>query len=136
MKTPVMFAVLLICGSVATVRSSSQGQPDTETFSSAEYAKQLSSIDPVNRQSAAEGLARLVAIDQRKLVDGYLREEKDKRVRLALNWAAYRMGKSQSLFEIVRDLDSSRHDQAAGYLRRLEGPEALYVFLKQDNTPF
>lgn len=99
-----------------------------------EYAKQLSSLDSAIRQSAAEGLAHLVALDQKKLVEGYLLQEKDKRVRLALNWALYRMNKSELLFQIVRDLDSSRHDQAVTYLSQLESAEPLYPFLRQENT--
>jgi len=103
-------------------------------LASADSAKQLSSLDPAVRQAAAEELARIVALDQKKLVEGYLLQEKDKRVRLALNWALYRMGKSQLLFQIVRELDSSRHDQAVGYLSQLESADALYVFLRQENT--
>jgi HEAT repeat protein len=101
---------------------------------SAQYAKQLSSLDPLTRRAAAEALARLAAVDQRKLVEGYVLEEKDKRVRLALHWALYRMGRSAALFQVVRDLDSSRHEQAADYLAQLESPEPLYLFLRQDNT--
>jgi HEAT repeat protein len=129
------FAIFLFvaCGSIA--QSSAQDESTDTRALSAQYAKELSSFDPLARQAAAEGLARLVALDQKKLVEGYLLEEKDKRVRLALNWALYRMGKSETLFQIVRDLDSPRHDQAAGYLARLESPEPLYVFLPQDNTP-
>jgi HEAT repeat protein len=100
----------------------------------AQSAKALSSLDPAVRQSAAEELARMVAMEQKKLVEGYLLQEKDKRVRLALNWALYRMGKSALLFQIVRDLDSSRHEQAVSYLIQLEGAEPLYVFLKQETT--
>jgi len=100
----------------------------------AQYARQLSSPDPLIRQAAAEELGRLVALDQKKLVEGYLLQEKDKRVRLALNWALYRMGKSQLLFQVIRDLDSSRHDQAVGYLSQLESPDPLYLFLRQEDT--
>jgi HEAT repeat protein len=130
-------AILLVatCGAMALAQSSAQDESTDTRALSAQYAKQLSSFDPLARQAAAEGLARLVALDQKKLVEGYLLEEKDKRVRLALNWALYRMAKSETLFQIVRDLDSPRHDQAAGYLTRLESPEPLYVFLPQDNTP-
>jgi HEAT repeat protein len=103
---------------------------------SAQFARQLSSNDPLARQAAAEALAKLAAVDQRKLVEGYALEEKDKRVKLALSWALYRMGKSMMLFSVVRDLDSGRHDQAADYLAQLESPEPLYTFLRQENmTP-
>jgi HEAT repeat protein len=98
------------------------------------YARQLASRDAATRQSAAEELARRVALDQKKIVEGYLLQEKDKRVRLALNWALYRMGKSDLLFQIVRDLDSSRQDQAVGYLSQLERADSLYVFLRQEST--
>ena len=60
----------------------------------AEFAKQLGSTDPLLRQRSAEALARLAATDQRKLVEGYQLQEKNKEVRLALDWALYRMGKA------------------------------------------
>ena len=133
--SPLVIALFLISGSVARAQSSLQDEtPDTRS-ASLQYAKQLSSFDPLVRQAGAEGLARIVALDQKKLVEGYVLEEKDKRVRLALNWALYRMGKSETLFQIVRDLDSPRHDQAADYLTHLESPQPLYLFLPQDNTP-
>jgi HEAT repeat protein len=123
------FAVTLTC---PTTRAQDDA-PDIRA-QSAQYARQLSSFDPLERQAGAEGLARLVAVDQRKLVVGYAREEKNKKVRLALYWALYRLGKSEALFEVVRDLDSARHDQAADYLTHLESPQPLYLFLPQDTT--
>ena len=130
-------AILLVAtwGSLAQSQLSAPDESTDTRALSAQYAKQLSSFDPRARQEGAEGLARLVALDQKKLVEGYLLEEKDKRVRLALNWAVYRMGKSEALFQIVRDLDSPRHEQAASYLTHLESPQPLYLFLPQDNTP-
>jgi HEAT repeat protein len=101
----------------------------------ADLAKQLASSDPLMRQRSAEALAQLAATDQRKIVEGYALEEKNKDVRLALEWALYRMGKSESLFRVVRDLDSGRQDQAIGYLYALESPEFLYSFLKNQNNP-
>ena len=125
---------ILLC-SPFTAQAYSLPQNDAADQSeSAQYAKQLSSPEPATRQAAAEALARLVALDQKKLVEGYVLQEKDKRVRLALNWALYRMGKSPALFPIVRDLDSSRHDQAANYLAQLESAEPLYLFLREENT--
>jgi hypothetical protein len=100
---------------------------------SAQAAKRLSSRDPLERQRGAEELARLAALDQQKMVAGYRLEEKNARVRLALDWALYRMGKNDALFNVVRDLDSSRHDQAFGYLAQLDGPAPLYVFLERSN---
>ena len=102
----------------------------------ADFTKQLGSSDPQVRQRSAEALARLAATDQRKLVEGYQLQEKDKEVRLALDWALYRMGRSEMLFRIVDELDSGRQEQATGYLSELESPDVLYPFLKRtDNAP-
>lgn len=125
----ILFSILFIAMVMGIV---AHGSIQDDGRTSAEYARQLSSSDPGIRQSGAEGIARLAAVEQKKLVEGYLLEEKDKRVRLALNWALYRLGKSETLFPIVRDLDSSRHDQATEYLLKLDGPEPLYLFLKQE----
>src|SRR6185312_4932284 len=102
----------------------------------AEFAKQLGSTDALVRQRSAEALARLAATSQRKLVEGYQLQEKNKEVRLALDWALYRMGRSEMLYRIVDELDSGRQDQAIGYLSELESPEVLYPFLKRTtNAP-
>jgi hypothetical protein len=127
-------AVGLLAISVPAAQTGTLGHDDEAESEGSQYAKELSSLDPLTRQHAAEELGRIVALDQKKLVEGYLLQEKDKRVRLALNWALYRMGKSELLFAIVRDLDSSRHDQAVNYLGQLERPEPLYVFLRHEDT--
>jgi HEAT repeat protein len=100
----------------------------------AEFAKQLGSTDPLVRQRSAEALARLVATSQRKLVEGYQLQEKNKEVRLALDWALYRMGRAEALYRIVDELDSGRQSQAVGYLSELESPDVLYPFLKRTNN--
>src|ERR1051325_7784702 len=99
-----------------------------------EFAKQLNSPDALVRQRSAEALARLAATDQRKLVEGYRLQEKNKDVRLALDWALYRMGRSEALYRIVDELDSGRQAQAVGYLAELESPDVLYPFLKRTNN--
>ena len=100
----------------------------------AEFAKGLGSSDPHVRQRSAEALARLAATSQRKLVEGYQLQEKNKEVRLALDWALYRMGRAEALYRIVSELDSGRQDQAVGYLSELESPDVLYPFLKRTNN--
>lgn len=130
----VVVVVFFSAGAVGA--QSSPGDESTDArLDSSQYARNLSSGDASTRQAAAEALARLAAVEQKKLVEGYVLQEKDKSVRLALNWALYRMGKSETLFQIVRDLDSSRYSQALDYLTQLESPEPLYLFLTQDNTP-
>jgi hypothetical protein len=101
---------------------------------SSEFARQLGSTDPLLRQRSAEALARLAANEHRKLVEGYQLQEKNKEVRLALDWALYRMGRSEALYRIVQDLDSGRQDQAIGYLTELESPDLLYPFLNREKT--
>jgi HEAT repeat protein len=100
----------------------------------AEFAKQLGSTDALVRQRSAEALARLAATSQRKLVEGYQLQEKNKEVRLALDWALYRMGRAETLYRIVDELDSGRQSQAVGYLSELESPDVLYPFLKRTNN--
>lgn len=129
------FSVLLVFLFAAAASAQSAAADDDARPDSRQYAHDLSSGDAPTRQAAAESLARLAAVEQKKLVEGYVLQEKDKRVRLALNWALYRMGKSETLFQIVRDLDSARYDQALDYLTQLDSPDPLYPFLTQDNTP-
>ncbi len=101
--------------------------------SNVSVSQKLASPDPGVRQRAAEELARRAAMDQRKLLEGYYLVEKDRKVRLALEWALYRVGKGDSLFRVVRELDTSRHDQAVRYLRQVDGPELLYPFLNRQS---
>jgi HEAT repeat protein len=101
----------------------------------ADFAKQLGSTDPLLRQRSAEALAQLAAVEHRKLVEGYQLQEKNKEVRLALDWALYRMGRSEALYRVVRDLDSGRQDQAIRYLSELESPDVLYPFLNKEKNP-
>ncbi|HYY56541.1 MAG TPA: hypothetical protein VE842_04360 [Pyrinomonadaceae bacterium] len=141
---PIFALALLTCaGGAAHAQTASQAEPSqaerTDTTTQAESAgaaRRLSSRDPLERQRAAEELARTAAFEQRRLVEGYRLQERDARVRLALDWALYRMGKTETLFAIVRSLDSTRRNQAALYLSQLEGPEPLYIFLERvnDNT--
>ena len=100
----------------------------------AEFSKQLNSPDADVRRRSAEALAQLAATDQRKLVEGYQLQENNKEVRLALDWALYRMGRSASLFRIVDELDSGRHEQSIGYLSQLDSADVLYPFLKRTNN--
>jgi len=127
-----VFLVVVTCPSVA--QTAAIDGVDARS-NPAEFAKQLSSPDANVRRRSAEALARLAATDQRKLVEGYQLEEKNKEVRLALDWALYRMGRSEALYRIVKDLDSDRQDQAVGYLAELESPDPLYSFLKKANNP-
>ncbi|HZN00191.1 MAG TPA: hypothetical protein VFB70_12395, partial [Pyrinomonadaceae bacterium] len=129
-----IFSAVLLCAVCVQAQTPLDGVDARSN--PAEFAKQLGSADAHVRQRSAEALARLAASDQRKLVEGYQLQEKNKEVRLALDWALYRMGRSEMLYRIVDELDSGRQDQAIGYLSELESPEVLYPFLKRTaNAP-
>src|SRR5689334_15918673 len=134
MKLICVICVLFFIAGVSNAQTAAVDGVDARS-NPAEFAKQLSSPDANVRRRSAEALARLAATDQRKLVEGYQLEEKNKEVRLALDWALYRMGRSEALYRIVKDLDSDRQDQAVGYLAELDSPDVLYPFLKKTNNP-
>ena len=134
MRSVLLIGVLLLCGGVSNAQQPIDGVDARSN--TAEFAKLLGSTDPLVRQRSAEALARLAATEHRKLVEGYQLQEKNKEVRLALDWALYRMGRSEALYRVVRDLDSERQEQAIGYLSEVESPDLLYPFLnKEKNRP-
>jgi HEAT repeat protein len=124
--------LLLVVTCQAAVRAQSGDEENVEDPSVAAQ-KQLTSRDPLVRQRAAEELARLAEPANRKLLEGYRLQEKHARVRLALDWALYRIGKTEALFTVVRALDSQRVNQANAYLTALETPEPIYFFLERVN---
>ena len=126
-------AVVFIACARAQAQSDDEGYGVPDSTAAADAAKRLINRDPLVRQQAAEELARLSATDWRRLVEGYRQQESDSRVKLALDWALYRMGKTETLYTIVRALDSSRSVQAKSYLEKLESPDLLYVFLESGN---
>lgn len=126
--------MVLLFGVTFSARGQNETLPEDGVDARADaagFSRQLGNVDPQVRQRAAEALARLAASDQRKLVEGYQLQEKNKEVRLALDWALYRMGKSDTLFRIVKEINSSRRDQSIGYLKQLESPRLLYPLLNQ-----
>lgn len=130
------FALLLavVSGVSASPLRAQQDAADGETRADVNaLMRQLTDRDPLTRQRAAEDIARLAPPAQRKLVEGYRLQEKNARVRLALDWALYRMGKTPALFAVVRDLDTNRWNQSEAYLAELETPEPLYGLLPQVN---
>ena len=130
-----LLILLLVCFPTLCVGQSADDDAGNPGEVSARWARQLSSPAPAVRQEAAEALARLAAVEQKKLVEGYHLQEKNKNVRLALSWALYRMGKFDMLFRIVDELDSGRHDQAVGYLGKLDSPDPLHDYLKVEDKP-
>jgi HEAT repeat protein len=133
MKRILAVILFLTVACAAGVRAQSEEDGASTVNASAEFQKQLASRDPQVRQRAAEELARVASPDNRKLLEGYRLQEKNARVRLALDLALYRIGKTEGLFAIVRALDSQRAEQAASYLVSLQTPEPLYLFMERSN---
>ena len=125
--------LLLACAWTIAARAQADEPQENATDPAVIAVKQLASRDPLVRQQGAEELARLEAIDHRRLIEGYRLQEKNSRVKLALDWALYRFGRKESLYEIVGALDSSRKHQAHSYLTALANPEPLYLFLERMN---
>jgi hypothetical protein len=126
----VLFALALVFAvNVSALAQDDEDDVNPNAQAARQAVQRLSSADPLLRQQAAEELARLSANEQQKMVQGYYMQEKNSRVKLALAWALYRMTKNEMLFAVVRDLDSSRALQAAGYLRTLDDATPLYMFL-------
>jgi hypothetical protein len=132
-KTVLTFALLSLLSTSALARAQDEPSRAPGADSSA-VARRLSSKLVTERREAAEELARLAAVEHRRLAEGYRAQEKDARVKLALDWALYRMGKNETLFELVNALDEKKQaEQAVAYLKQLEGPEPLYIFLGRVN---
>jgi hypothetical protein len=128
------FCLLFFAASVRAQSDDDEDYGKPDSTAAADASKRLFNRDPLVRQRAAEELADLAATDWQHLVEGYRLQEKDARVKLALDWALYRMGKTDTLYAVVRALDSSRNAQAQSYLMKLDGPEPLYIFLEGANA--
>jgi hypothetical protein len=101
---------------------SARGNPDVA-------ARQLTNADALVRQRAAEELARLAPADKRRLVEGYRLQEKNERVRLAMDWALFRLGKQEAIYAVVRSLGTNRYNQSQAYLTELDSPAPLHPFI-------
>lgn len=132
-KTILTLTVLLLLTTPALLRAQDEPSKAPGADSSA-VARKLSSRSSFERRKAAEELARLAAVEHLRLAAGYRAQEKDSQVKLALDWALYRMGKNDTLFQLVGALDEKKQaEQSVAYLKQLEGPEPLYVFLGRVN---
>jgi len=122
-------ACLFLSISVLSQSQNESQKPYDQDAIAGEASKDLANRDPLVRQEGAEILAKLADPNQLTLTEGYVLQEKNARVRLALNWALYRMGKNEMLYPIVKDLDTERQVQAVVYLSQLESAEPLYKFI-------
>ena len=132
-----ILAVVFVAGISTTVSAQAVSSEDESVDARADtsaIAARLADRDSSTRRKAAEALAKLAAVDQKKMIEGYRLQEKDKEVRLALDWALYRIGKSDALYQVVIGLDLDRHEQAVGYLSQIDSPVLLHDFLARERT--
>lgn len=136
-KRLLTLTLLSLFAACALSRAGARAQDESanpRAFDSAAVARKLSSRNPVERREAAEALAGAAAAEHRRLVEGYRAQERDARARVALDWALYRMGKNEALFGVVSALDSKKTaGQAVSYLKQIEAPDPLYLFLGRVN---
>ncbi len=133
MRNKFAFTLLILFLSLTSSVSAQddEGYAAQRDAEAAQAVKRLTDANPLVRQRAGEELARLSAVEHQRLVEGYLLQEKNERVRLALNWALYRAGQQKAIYSIVRDLHSdARRTQAVGYLAQLSSPEILKPFFR------
>jgi HEAT repeat protein len=123
--------LILLISSVGAAQSTVGPDEVDARTDPATLVRRLGDREPGVRQRAAENLATLAAVDQKLMIEGYRLQEKDKKVRLALDWALYRTGKAEALYQIIMELDSGRHDQAVGYLAKVDTPAILHGTLKR-----
>jgi hypothetical protein len=128
-----LFSLLLLGCFNFFVKAQDDGENYEQKRRATVAVKKLISTDPLTRQRAAEELATLGAVEQKLLVEGYRLQEKDKRVKLALDWALYRMGVESKLYEVVKELGTSRRNQVTSYLVEYVKPNLLYPFLRADD---
>ena len=98
-------------------------------------ARQLTNRDDLVRQRAAEEIARLAPADKRRLVEGYRLQEKNERVRLALDWALYRLGKRGRALSGRARARHGPHQSGEAYLARSATPSRSTRCLERANGP-
>ncbi|HKV41214.1 MAG TPA: HEAT repeat domain-containing protein [Blastocatellia bacterium] len=98
------------------------------------FAENMDSSDGDRRQYAIEGLAR---VGDRKYLDQISRlilTEKKDDVKLAMEWAMYKMGRGGQIQDIARHLDSGLAEHARQYLMEPNNPADLYPYLESSNS--
>ena len=100
-----------------------------DTKSEQIFVENLDDRDGDRRQYAVEGLAR---IGEQRYLDQISRAiltEKNVDVRLAENWAMYKMGKRDAIQDVVRRLPTDQGQQAHQYLLEVDSPADLYPYI-------
>lgn len=97
------------------------------------FVENMADNDADRRQYAFEGLARIADPRYLDQISRLVLTEKNGDVRLAEQWALYRMGSRPNLQYIVRKLDTDQEEQARTYLLETSNAADLYPYVRSSN---
>jgi HEAT repeat protein len=97
------------------------------------FVENLTDKDASRRQSAAEGLARIGDQKYSDQISRLVLTEKNNDVKLAQQWALYKLGQRDQMRNIVPKLYSGQDDQAYAYLMEIEQVSDLYPYARSSN---
>jgi HEAT repeat protein len=97
------------------------------------FVENMTDNDADRRRYAFEGLARIADPRYMDQISRLVLTEKNGDVKLAEQWALYRMGSRPSIQYIVRKLDTDQEEQARAYLLEANDPADLYPYIRSSN---
>lgn len=97
------------------------------------FVENMTDNDADRRQYAFEGLARIGDPRYMDQISRLVLTEKNGDVRLAEQWALYRMGSRPNIQYIVRKLDTDQEEQARTYLLESNNAADLYPYVRSSN---
>ena len=98
------------------------------------FVENMTDNDADRRQYAFEGLARIADPRYSDQISRLVLTEKNGDVKLAEQWALYRMGSRPNIQYIVRKLDTDQEQQARTYLLEANDPADLYPYIHSSNN--
>ncbi|MEW6129558.1 MAG: HEAT repeat domain-containing protein [Acidobacteriota bacterium] len=97
------------------------------------FLENLNDKDSERRRYSVEGLARIADKKYADQLSRMLLIEKNGDVKLALNWALYKMGEREQIRNIAPKLSTGQSEQAYGYLMETEYISDLYPYARSAN---
>jgi HEAT repeat protein len=98
------------------------------------FVENMTDNDADRRQYAFEGLARIADPRYMDQISRLVLTEKNGDVKLAEQWALYRMGSRPNIQYVVRKLDTDQEHQARTYLLEANDPADLYPYIRSSNN--
>ncbi|HVG17686.1 MAG TPA: HEAT repeat domain-containing protein [Blastocatellia bacterium] len=97
------------------------------------FVENMGDDDADRRQYALEGLARIADPRYMDQISRLVLTEKNGDVKLAGQWALYRMGSRPNIQYVVRKLDTDQEEQARTYLLEANNAADLYPYVRSSN---